>query len=342
MPGPVDRTMRYTTLGRTGLTVSAISFGASALGGVFGDIDEAEGIRTVHLALDAGITYFDVAPAYGGTTAETVLGKALKGIPRHRYVLSTKAGKYTRPGAYGCDDLDYSEARIRAELDASLRRLGVDQVDIVHLHDLEYQGRTRTESAFADGFPALVKLKQEGRIGHVGAGIYPLDLWRRIIAEAPVDAILTHNHYCLNDTRGSELVGPCRARNIGMINASPFASGLLTGAPPAPWHPASPEERALFARAAAFCEARGVPIAKLAVQFSCHQSPFHTTMFSTARTSLLTRNLQWLQEPLDHDLVAEVRGILHPVVDKQWDYDAGIGRPVRAARPPTGPDHEDR
>lgn len=316
--------MEYHTLGKTNLKVSAISFGASALGGVFRDIDEEDGIRAVHMALDEGINYFDVAPAYGGTVAETVLGKALKGIPRDRYYLSTKAGKYTEPGSYGNDELNYSEDRIRKGLAESFQRLGVDYVDIVHLHDFEYQGGSKTEGAFAEGFPTLAKLKQEGTIGNVGSGIYPLDLWQRVIAEAPVDAILTHNHYCINDTRGKELVGPCREKSIGMINASPFASGLLTGRPVADWHPANREEHEMFAKAAAFCESQGTSIARLALQFACHESPFHTTMFSTARTASLSRNLEWCREPFDEDLLAEVRKIIAPALDQQWNYDAGV------------------
>ncbi len=318
--------MKTNPLVKNGLNVTALSFGASALGGVFRNIDEADGIRAVHAALDAGINYIDVAPAYGGTVAETVLGKALKGISRDRYFLSTKAGKYTSPGAYGADELNYSESRIRAGLEESMKRLGVDYIDIIHLHDFEYQGFSKTDSAFAEGFPTLVKLKEEGRIGAVSAGIYPMELWKRVIAEAPVDAILTHNHYCLNDTRGVELVEPCRAKNIGMINASPFASGLLTGGPIADWHPAGAEDRKLFAEAAAFCEQQGTSIAKIAFQFSCHDSPFHTTMFSSARTSSVARNLAWFAEPLDQDILHEVRHILAPVIDKQWNYDAGVDR----------------
>jgi len=318
--------MDYSTLGKTGLNVSRLSFGASALGGVFRDIDESDGIRAVHAAIDAGINYFDVAPAYGGTLAETVLGKALKSIPREKYVLSTKAGKYTAPGAYGADELDYSEARIRKGLEESMARLGVDYIDIVHLHDFEYQGRSKADWAFEEGFPTLVKLKEEGRIGGVSAGIYPLDLWQRVIAEAPVDAILTHNHYCINDTRGLELIGPCAEKNIGTINASPFASGLLTGGKIADWHPANPEQRALFAKAAAFCESQGTSIAKLAFQFACQGTPFHTTMFSTARSNSLARNLEWYGEPYDAALLAEVKSILAPVLDTQWDYDAGVER----------------
>ena len=318
--------MDYQTLGKTGLEVSRLSFGASALGGVFREVDEAEGIRAVHAALDAGINYFDVAPAYGATRSETVLGKALRGIPRDRYFLSTKAGKYTAPGGYGEDLLDYSESRIRAGLEESMVRLGVDYIDIVHLHDFEYQRLAKVESAFADGFPTLLALKQEGRIGAVSAGIYPLDLWRQVIEEAPVDAILMHNHYCINDTRGLELAPACRERNIGMINASPFASGALTGGPIAAWHPADANDRAVFAAAALFCEREGSSLARLAFQFACQDTPFHTTMFSTARVASVERNLRWYQEPLDRDLLAGVRRILAPVIDKQWDYDAGIER----------------
>lgn len=318
--------MDYTILGKTNLKVSRISFGASALGGVFREIDEEDGIRAVHTALDAGINYFDVAPAYGGTVAETVLGKALRGIPRERFVLSTKAGKYTQPGSYGSDELNYSADRIRKGLQESMARLGVDYIDIVHLHDFEYQGGAHTESAFAEGFPALAALKEEGVIGHVGAGIYPLPLWQRVIAEAPVDAILTHNHYCLNDTRGTELVEPARAKNIGMINASPFASGLLTGGTVADWHPANAEERKIFADAAALCENHGTSIAKIALQFACQRSPFHTTLFSTARTTSLMRNIEWSREPYDSSIVEEVRKILSPVIDKQWDYDSGVNK----------------
>lgn len=318
--------METTTLGKTGFEVSRLSFGASALGGVFRDIDEADGIAAVHHALDQGINYFDVAPAYGGTVAETVLGKALKGIARDRYVLSTKAGKYTEPGGYGKDELNYSEERMRRGLEESMQRLGVDHVDIVHLHDFEYRGFSKEPMAFEEGFPALVKFKQEGLIGAVSAGIYPMDLWFRVIEKAPVDCLLTHNHYCLNDTRGLELVEPCCEKNIGLINASPFASGLLTGGKVADWHPSNPEQRALFEKAAAWCEEQGSSIAKLAFQFATQNKEFHTTMFSTARLSSIQRNLQWHQEPYEEELVAGVRKILAPVLDHQWDYDAGVDK----------------
>ena len=318
--------MEYNYLGKTDLHVSNVSFGASALGGVFRDIDEEDGISAVREALEEGINYFDVAPAYGGTVAETVLGKALKGIQRERFVLSTKAGKYTEPGSYGKDELNYSEKRIRKGLEESMERLGVDYIDIVHLHDFEYQGFSKVDMAFEEGFPTLLKLKEEGVIGAVSAGIYPMKLWYKVIDEAPVDCILTHNHYCLNDTRGEELVPMCHKKNIGMINASPFASGLLTGGKVADWHPADADHRAIFEKAAKMCEEAGVPIAKLALQFSLHNTPFQTTMFSTARLSSLQRNLEWIEEPYEAELIEEVRRILEPVHDHQWNYDAGVDK----------------
>src|SRR5215467_15090026 len=132
--------MQYSLLGKTGMKVSRLSFGTAALGGVFYPVDENDAITAVHVALECGINYFDVAPAYGGTLSETVLGKALRGVPRDRYYLSTKVGKYTKPGSYGEDTLDYSRARIRKSLEESSRRLGTDYFDLIHIHDIEYQG----------------------------------------------------------------------------------------------------------------------------------------------------------------------------------------------------------
>jgi aryl-alcohol dehydrogenase-like predicted oxidoreductase len=316
--------MKYTPLGKTGLHVSRLSFGASALGGVYGNVDEAEGIRAVHTAIDLGINYFDVAPAYGGTVAETVLGKALKGIPRDRYYLSTKVGKYTQPGGYGDDTLDYSRRRIRASLEESAGRLGTDYFDIIHLHDFEYQHRRHTEWALTEGVQALLELKQEGRIGNVSCGIYPMDLWHRIFETLPVAAALVHNHYALNDTRALELLPQAKQKGIGIINASPFASGLLSGREAPVWHPASEADRQWFRQAATLCESRGVPISKLALQFSSQSPEFPTTLFSSSRPESVRRNVAWHEEPCDAVLLADVQRLLSPVRNKQWDYDRGV------------------
>ena len=310
--------MKTRLLGRTGLQVSTLSFGASSLGGVFHAVDETDAIRAVHTALDLGINYFDVAPAYGGTRSETVLGKALHGIPRDRYFLSTKIGKYTNPEKYGDDTLDYSRERTRRSIEESAARLGTDYFDIIHIHDIEYEDRRHTEWALDEGFDAVSELKQEGRIGAVSFGIYPMDLWHHILTTLPVDVGLVHNHYSLHDTRLLELLPLALEKGIGLINASPFGSGLLTDRGPADWHPANAEQRAIFKQAADHCAAQGTNISKLALQFSSQHPDIPTTMFSSASSDSVKRNVAWAAEPYDPALLAQVRQILKPITHIDW------------------------
>ena len=312
--------MNYSALGKTALKVSRLSFGASALGGVFGQVDEFDAIRAVHAALDCGINYFDVAPAYGGTLAETVLGRALKGITRSRYFLSTKVGKYTCFGSNGDDTLDYSRQRIRASVEASASRLGTDYFDIIHIHDIEYQGRTHTEWAFGEGYDAVCELKKECRIGAVSFGTYPIDLWERIFCSVEVDAALVHNHYCLNDTRLLGLLPLAREKRIGIINGAPIGSALLTERGPASWHPASAEDKVIFREAVEFCRAQGTSLSRLALQFASQNPDIPTTLFSAADPDLVTSNVRWNEEPFDAALVQAVQQILEPVRNKDWNY----------------------
>ena len=123
-------------LGKTGLKLSALGFGASSLGGVFHSLKEADGIQAVHTAVENGINFIDVSPYYGHLKAETVLGKALREIPRDRYILSTKVGRY---GKDGVNTWDYSAKRAHDSVFESMERLGVDYIDLINVHDIEFQ-----------------------------------------------------------------------------------------------------------------------------------------------------------------------------------------------------------
>jgi aryl-alcohol dehydrogenase-like predicted oxidoreductase len=147
-----------------------------------------------------------------------------------------------------------------------------------------------------------------------------MDLWKRIFSSLDVDAALVHNHYCLNDTRISELMPLAEHKGIGIINGSPFGSALLTDRGPADWHPASAQDRAIFKSAADFCREQGSSIAKLALQFASQNSSLPTTLFSSANPESVRRNVEWHKEPADPQLVEEVQKILSPVRDKQWSY----------------------
>jgi aryl-alcohol dehydrogenase-like predicted oxidoreductase len=229
-------------------------------------------------------------------------------------------GKNTAPGAYGVDTFNYSYDAIMRSVDESAARIGVDYFDILHLHDIEYNNREHTEWALLEGIQTLLTLKEEGRIGAVGMGIYPVDLWERVIDEGIIDVGLTHNIYCLNDTRLLSLLPKAKEKNIGLINASPFASGLLTNRGAPDWHPVSLEQRKIFTKAAEHCKKKGSDIAKLAMQFSSQNPAIVTTMFSSANPDSVRRNVAWSNEPIDDELLKEVREILVPLSNQNWNY----------------------
>lgn len=302
--------MEYRALGRTGLSVSKISFGASSLGGVFRDIDHSEAVRTVHVALDLGINFIDVAPYYGLTRAETVLGEALRTVDRERYILATKVGRY------GDAEFDFSAARVLAGLDESLARLGVDHVDLIQCHDIEFGS---LDQVVEETLPALLRAKEQGKVRLIGITGLPLAIFPAVIDRTDcVDTILSYCHYCLNDSSLADLLPYFEDQQIGVINASPLSMRLLSlrGAPD--WHPAPAELVAKANEAAALCRERGTDIAKLAVQFSCAHPDIQTTVVGTANPDNITRNVAWADEPLDEALLNDVLAVLEPVHNLTW------------------------
>jgi L-galactose dehydrogenase len=286
-----------------------LSFGASSLGSVFRPIDESEGIRTVHTALDLGINFIDVSPYYGLTRAETVLGKALKSVPRERYYLATKVGRY------GSDEFDFSAQRVIASVDESLARLGLDTIDLIQCHDIEFGS---LDQVVNETLPALRKLQEQGKVGFVGITGLPLKIFRYVIERAEIDTILSYCRYELNDTALADLIPILKEKEIGIISASPLGMGLLTDRGAPAWHPAQDDLKEACARTAAHCRRKGVDIAQLALQFALANPDIHTTLVGTANPNNIRKNVAWLEAPLDQDLLAEVQSILKPVMNKTW------------------------
>jgi L-galactose dehydrogenase len=301
--------LKYRTLGKTGLKVSVLSFGASSLGGVFKPVEESVAIRTVHTALDLGINFIDVSPFYGYTKAEEVLGKALRGIPRETYYLATKVGRY------GDDEFDFSAQRSAKSLDQSLRRLGVDYVDLIQSHDNEYGDLNQV---IEETIPALRGIQKQGKARFVGVTGYPLKIFRTILSRIEIDTILSYNHYSLNDTTLVSLLPNLRQKQVGIINASPMSQGLLTNHELPAWHPAPEDVRKGCAEAAAYCRSQGTDIAKLAIQFSLSNPQIHTTLVGTANPANLEKNVQWLEEPIDKNLLQQVQKLLAGIKDRGW------------------------
>ena len=303
------------------MKVSNLGFGASSLGGVFHSIREEEGIEAVHTAVDNGINFIDVSPYYGHLKAETVLGKALKDIPREKYYLSTKVGRY---GHNGVNTWDYSAKRAQESVYESMERLNVDYIDLINVHDIEFQGDMEggLQLIVDETLPALVELRDKGIVKHVGITDLQPENLKWVVEHAPegtVESILNFCHYSLNDTLLADYLGFFEQHNVGVINASPFSMGLLSqrGAPA--WHPAGRDLQRACAKAAAYCEEQGYPIDKLAIQFSTSMNPrIATTLFSSANPKNVLKNIQYVNEPMDESLVQKVQEIIGDQMFVRW------------------------
>ena len=299
--------MIYRKLGATGLKVSVIGYGASSLGGVFHDFDEQRGIESVFTAIEAGINLFDVSPYYGYYKAEKVLGKALKSIPRGKFYLSTKVGRY---GEDGHNTWDYSAERATRSVYESLERLNIDYIDIINVHDIEFADLQQVAD---ETIPALVRLKEEGVVKHVGCTDLQLENLRWMVEHVPegtLGSVLNFCHYCLNDDKLVDFLDFFEAHHIGVINASPFSMGLLTRRGVPAWHPAPKPLVEACARAAEHCEAKGYPIEKLAMQYALQNNRIASTVFSTTRPENVLRNVEYVNEPMDLQLLQEVQEII--------------------------------
>ena len=304
--------MRYLELGKTGMRISHLSFGASSLGSVFRETKEKESIEAVEAAIEGGINFIDVSPYYGHYKAETVLGKALRNIPRDMYLLSTKVGRY---GKDGVNTWDYSARRVTDSVYESMERLGIEFIDLINVHDIEFQANLPggLQKVVDETLPALVELKEKGVVGHVGITDLQLENLKWVVEHCKagmVESILNFCHYTLNDDALLDYLDFFEQRGIGIINASPLAMGLLSQRGVPAWHPAPQPLVEACHRAAEYCSQKGYPIEKLAVQFSLSNERIVSTLFSSANPANVRQNILWTNEELDWDLVREVKEII--------------------------------
>ena len=294
------------------MNISHLSFGASSLGSVFRETNEKESFEAVEAAIEGGINFIDVSPYYGHYKAETVLGKALRESPRDKYYLSTKVGRY---GKDGKNTWDYSAQRVTDSVYESMERLGIDFIDLINVHDIEFQADLPggLQKVVDETLPALVELKKKGVVGHVGITDLQLQNLKWVIdhcEKGVVESILNFCHYTLNDDALEDFLGFFEMNGVGVINASPLSMGLLSQRGVPDWHPAPKPLVKACQRAAEFCREKGYPIEKLAVQYSVSCPRIASTLFSSANPDNVRRNIEWANEEPDWDLVREVKEII--------------------------------
>ena len=217
--------MQTRRLGKTDLELPILGFGASSLGQEFRAVTLDDALKSVHVALECGLNFIDTSPFYGRGMSEVLLGIALKGVPRDRYTLCTKLGRYDLA------HFDFSAKRVAESVDVSLHRLGTDHLDIMLCHDIEF---VPLQQIVDETIPALRRVQQQGKVRYIGFSGYPMKIFRTICDQTDVDCVLSYNQYTLQNTRfADEAVPYLKQKGVGIMNAGPFSARLLTECPAA-------------------------------------------------------------------------------------------------------------
>lgn len=299
--------MKSRPLGKTGLDLPILGFGASSLGQEFRPVRLEEALASVRVALDLGINFIDTSPFYGRGMSEVLLGIALRDVPRDSYLLGTKLGRYS------LTHFDFSARRVDESVHVSLHRLGTDHLDILLLHDVEF---VELPQIWEETIPAALALKEKGLVRAVGFSCYPMKTFHKVLdhAEDQLDCILSYNQYTLQNTvLADSLLPRLREKNLGVMNAGPFSARLLTNAPLPDWLKEPEEVKDAAREAAKLCEDEGVDIAQLALQFSCAHEDIATCVAGSANPENVRKWAEWLEKPIPEDLLAAVLRIFESV-----------------------------
>ncbi|MFH8449216.1 aldo/keto reductase [Streptomyces fungicidicus] len=315
-------TARHHRLGKSAVRVSTLALGAAGIGNLFTPVTDDEAAEAVDTAWEAGVRYFDTAPHYGLGLSERRMGAALRARPRHEYAVSTKVGRILEPvpSATG-DDLahgfavpathrrrwDFSAHGVRRSIEESLRRLGLDRIDIAYLHDPD----DHMEQALEQAYPELERLRAEGAVGAIGAGMNHAGPLARFVRETDIDAVLLAGRYTLLDQSGFAGLLPLAAeRGVGVVVGGVLNSGVLADPRPGATFDYAPARPGMLARALdlrAVCERHGVPLRAAALHFPLG-SPAVTSVLTGARSAAEVRDAAaLLGRPVPDALWAELR-----------------------------------
>jgi D-threo-aldose 1-dehydrogenase len=267
--------MKTVTLGETGVTVTRLGLGLAPIAGLYTAVGDDMAHATIEAAWDAGVRFFDTAPLYGHGLSERRAGAVLSSKPRSSFTMSTKVGRRLRSSSSFVGDIwgehldstvywDFSGTGAVRSLEESLDRLGLDRVDLLHIHDPD----DHYAAAVAGALPALVSLRTEGRIGAVSVGMNQAPMLADFVRTGMVDCVLLAGRYTLIDQRGlDELLPLCADRGVSVIAAGVFNSGLLAGGSTFDYGPVPAEVRARADAVRAVCDRHGVPLRAAALQF---------------------------------------------------------------------------
>jgi L-galactose dehydrogenase len=289
--------------------VSAVGFGASALGEVFGRMTDAQAHLAVLRAIECGINFFDVSPYYGVTLAERRLGDALEGR-RDQVVLATKCGRY------GTNNFDFSAPTITREVESSLRRLKTEYVDLLQAHDVEF---APTQQILHETLPAMRRLQEQGKVRFIGVtGYWPNQL-ARILEKVPVDTVLNYCHSnLLADDMDIDLTPAATRLGVALVNASPLHMGLLSGGCIPEWHPAPQPVKEAAARLVDLCRKNHVSPAMVALNYCLSHPSVATTLVGFRSAAEVDEAVSAAESQTPPALLNQILEIARPVRKMSW------------------------
>jgi D-threo-aldose 1-dehydrogenase len=294
------------------LGLPAFGMGCAPIGDLYTRLTDEQASATLRASLDAGIRFFDTAPRYGAGLSERRLGMALREVRRSDVVVATKAG-WLIDGT-GAARPDFSAAGIRRSIEASLTRLGLDRVDLVHVHDPD----NYLHEAVTDAIPALIKLRAEGIINGVGVGMNDSTLLARLVRDTGIDVALIAGRYTLLEQPAlTDLLPACAEAGVAVIAAGVFNSGLLADPRPgAPYNyrPVPDDVLARAQRLRAVCAAYGVSLKAAALQFPVAHPAVTSVVIGAATPQEITENARLYQTDISAELwpALAAEGLLDP------------------------------
>ncbi|HXH50768.1 MAG TPA: aldo/keto reductase [Terriglobia bacterium] len=313
--------LQKVQLGKTSLQVTRLGLGGAPLGGLFEDVQGEAAVATIRRALEMGINFFDTAPLYGHGKSEKWMGQGLAGIPADSRVLATKVGRVlepVEPGTLEKDEFDnpapfkpvfdFSYDGVMRSFNESLKRLQVDRIDVLHIHDPD----NHYDQAIKGAYPALDQLRREGRIAAVGAGMNQAEMPARFAREGNFDCFLLAGRYSLIDHTGlKELLPLCVEKQISIIIGGPYNSGILaTGAKPGAkfnYADAPPEILEKVRKVEEVCARHQVPMKAAALQFPLAHPAVASVIPGARSVAELEENFRLISHPIPGDFWAELR-----------------------------------
>jgi D-threo-aldose 1-dehydrogenase len=311
--------MKKNPIGRTNVMVTSLGFGGAPIGNLYRATSDDDADEAVRVAWDDGVRYFDTAPHYGLGLSERRLGRALAAKVRGEFVLSTKVGRLLTPnphpvgsdletGAFDVPDdltrtLDYSPDGVKKSIEESLRRLGTDYVDIVYVHDPD----DHVDQAIRETFPALVKLRDEGLVRAIGAGMNYWQPLLKFVQTSDIDVVMLAGRWTLLDRTGAPLLQACEERGVAVVSAAPFNSGILSRAKPQSdahfdYQGVSAQ---LFARAqalAATCDSFGVELPAAAINFPLREKSVVSVVAGFRSAAQIRDGVRWMTDAIPEGL----------------------------------------